>query len=202
MRRFNKRISLLLLISLLLGSLITAVSTVAGSRAAVNANQADDEDQEKGLRFRLSQALDQPEAQPTSRLVPTTVLSDVETANILKRLAPVKALAPDEQEFTLREGSLPPPRTGQMISVSFPPADVVTPPETAASGPLEVVRYSPEGAIALAPNLSINFSQPMLALSSQEEAAENVPVKLSPQPPGNWRWVGTRTLLLATSRAT
>src|ERR1700730_11144177 len=118
MRRFNKRISLLLLISLLLGSLITAVSTVAGSRAAVNANQADDEDQEKGLRFRLSQALDQPEAQPTSRLVPTTVLSDVETANILKRLAPVKALAPDEQEFTLREGSLPPPRTGQMISVS------------------------------------------------------------------------------------
>jgi len=51
-------------------------------------------------------------------------------------------------------------------------------------GPLEVVRQSPEGDVPIAPNLSVTFSQPMLAVSSQEEAAENVPVKLSPQTAG------------------
>jgi len=35
----------------------------------------------------------------------------------------------------------------------------------------------------------------MVSLSSQEEAAANVPVELSPQPPGKWRWLGTRTLV-------
>ena len=35
----------------------------------------------------------------------------------------------------------------------------------------------------------------MVSITSQEEAAETVPVKLSPQPPGKWRWVGTKTLL-------
>jgi len=58
-----------------------------------------------------------------------------------------------------------------------------------------VIRYSPEGDVTLAPNLSITFSQPMVAVSSQQEAAENIPVKLLPQPPGKWRWVGTKTLV-------
>ncbi|HEU4768931.1 MAG TPA: Ig-like domain-containing protein, partial [Pyrinomonadaceae bacterium] len=62
-------------------------------------------------------------------------------------------------------------------------------------GPLEVLRYSPEGSIPMAPELSVTFSQPMVALTSQEEAAANVPVKLTPEPPGKWRWLGTRTLI-------
>jgi hypothetical protein len=63
------------------------------------------------------------------------------------------------------------------------------------AGPLEVVRYSPEGRVPIAPELSITFSQPMVQLTSQEEAATNVPVKLTPQPPGKWRWLGTKTLI-------
>ena len=35
----------------------------------------------------------------------------------------------------------------------------------------------------------------MIAVSSQEEAAKYVPVKLSPEPTGKWRWIGTKTLL-------
>lgn len=64
-----------------------------------------------------------------------------------------------------------------------------------AAGPLEVLRYSPEGAVPMAPELSITFSQPMVELTSQDEATINVPVKLNPQPPGKWRWLGTRTLV-------
>src|SRR6185369_9412727 len=45
-----------------------------------------------------------------------------------------------------------------------------------------------------APQLTITFSRPMVALTSQEEAAANVPVQLSPEPPGKWRWLGPRTL--------
>ena len=94
MRRFNKRISLLLLISLLFSSLTAPPNSLAKGRAAANALRTDKENEEEGLRFRLSQAPDQPEAQPTSKLAPTTMLSDVETANILKRLAPIKAESP------------------------------------------------------------------------------------------------------------
>ena len=41
------------------------------------------------------------------------------------------------------------------------------------SAPLEVTRFAPEGEVALAPNLTITFSQPMVAVSSQDEAAAN-----------------------------
>src|SRR5207237_3324451 len=58
-----------------------------------------------------------------------------------------------------------------------------------------VVRSSPEREVPIAPNWSVTFSQPTVAVTSQEEAAETFPVRLSPQPPGKWRWVGTKTLL-------
>jgi uncharacterized protein YfaS (alpha-2-macroglobulin family) len=35
----------------------------------------------------------------------------------------------------------------------------------------------------------------MVAVSSRSEAAQNVPVRLTPQPAGHWRWIGTKTLL-------
>ena len=34
----------------------------------------------------------------------------------------------------------------------------------------------------------------MVAITSQEEAAKYVPVKLTPEPAGKWRWIGTKTL--------
>ncbi|MGB8510732.1 MAG: Ig-like domain-containing protein, partial [Pyrinomonadaceae bacterium] len=60
---------------------------------------------------------------------------------------------------------------------------------------LEVTRFTPEGEVELAPALSITFSQPMVAVSSQEEAAAQVPVTLTPQPAGRWRWLGAQTLV-------
>src|SRR5205807_5584169 len=60
---------------------------------------------------------------------------------------------------------------------------------------LEVLRWSPEGDVPVAPQLSITFSQPMVAVTSQTDAAATVPVTLTPTPKGKWRWIGTRTLL-------
>ena len=58
-----------------------------------------------------------------------------------------------------------------------------------------MLRYAPEGDVPLAPNLNVTFNQPMVALTSLGDlAAQDVPVKLSPQPAGKWRWIGTKTL--------
>jgi hypothetical protein len=59
-----------------------------------------------------------------------------------------------------------------------------------------VLRYSPQGAVDLAPFLSVTFDQPMVPLTSIGDlAARDVPVRLTPQPEGIWRWVGTKTLM-------
>src|SRR6185295_5237365 len=47
----------------------------------------------------------------------------------------------------------------------------------------------------LAPELSVTFSQPMVEVTSQGDAAGTVPVKLTPEPKGRWRWIGTRTIV-------
>lgn len=169
------------------------LSSLFGSKRTFG--DEDDADKEEGLRFRLSEAPEQPEAKPANKVANATVLSDAETQAILNRLPPIKAELSDEAEFALREKSLPPPRTGATVMQPFPAASEMAPPEQTTAGPLEVVRYSPEGDVPIAPNLSVTFSQPMVAITSQEEAAENVPVKLSPQPPGKWHWIGTKTLL-------
>ena len=169
-------------------------NTLALTSKPAREQDQDSEEQQAGLRFRLSKAPDQPETKPRSKVAAATPLSAFETANILKRMAPIKAEDPDELDFAVRDRTQPPLRTGDTIKVSFPATESVAPNANIASDPLEVIRYSPEGDVPLAPQLGITFSRPMVALSSQEEAAANVPVQLSPQPPGKWRWLGTRTL--------
>ena len=62
-------------------------------------------------------------------------------------------------------------------------------------GALEVLRYSPEGEIPIAPFVNITFNQPMVPLATIADlAAMDVPVQISPTLPGTWRWLGTKTL--------
>jgi hypothetical protein len=77
-----------------------------------------------------------------------------------------------------------------MIPVKFPSAEQRGTPKVNTGNTLEVVRFSPEGEVNLAPDLSVTFSQPMVAVTSQEQAAQVVPVELSPQTEGKWRWLG------------
>ncbi len=133
------------------------------------------------------------------KLAPTTKIADADARVLLGRVPNIKSDPKDKATFRLRPASQPAPRTGKTIKTQFPPAPgtggppPTTTPNTAG---LAVLRFAPEGAVPLAPHLSVTFSKPMIAVSSHADTtAAGVPVKLSPQPKGMWRWVGTRTLL-------
>jgi hypothetical protein len=108
-----------------------------------------------GLQVRLSQGTAVAQSQPVNSPAPATQLSQDDAQNVLKRLRPLKAEPSDEQDFALRDRSLPPPRTGKTITDSFPPSEKLV-RRTRAAGRLEV-RYSPEGDVPLVPQLSVTF---------------------------------------------
>ncbi len=194
MTRLKTITCLLLAFSIYLGTVAYPQKVRIAGAPATGDDSMNNE--KKGLQFRLSEGAEQSAPAPTSNVAQAAPLGEGDVQNVLKRLPPVKAEATDEQDFALREKSLPPPRTGETIKASFPPPVTASLPDQPASGTLEVLRFSPEGEVPLAPSLSVTFSQPMVALTSLEElATQNVPVRLSPETPGRWRWVGTKTLL-------
>ncbi len=151
--------------------------------------------QNGALALTLSEGAERPDevaARPVTQGMP---LSGAETQAILDRLPTLDAPASDQQAFRLPAESLPPPRTGETISETFPPTETVTQTAEVVDGPLAVLRFSPEGEIPLAPFLNVTFNQPMVPLATVEQLSEqDVPVTLSPDVPGTWRWLGTRTL--------
>ena len=137
------------------------VSTLIAS--SVTPDDASEED--AGLKFRLSEAPGQPEAKtPANRIAKASVLSESETQAVLNRLPAMKVEASDQVEFALPDKSLPPPRTGAITMQPFPATGESAPAEQNLHLPLEVVRYSPEGDVPLAPTLSVTFSQPMMEI--------------------------------------
>src|SRR5947209_2365004 len=203
MKHLRLALSLSLILFTFLGS-IPKINAAPTSKSSVSESDADEDDTQNGdsvkngLQFRLSEGAGQPERKGDVNVAPAARLSEGEVQNVLKRLPPVKAETGDDQEFAMRDRSLPPPRTGKTINVSFPSSETAPTPETKAAGPLEVLRFAPEGDVPVAPQLSITFSQPMVAVTSNDDlAAQDVPVKLTPQPAGKWRWAGTKTLLFA-----
>ncbi|HEY1553059.1 MAG TPA: Ig-like domain-containing protein, partial [Kofleriaceae bacterium] len=146
----------------------------------------------RGIDIRLSDGKQGPAAADHSKPADARLLTPIETAPLFGRMMPL-APAPTST-FALRPSSQPPPKPGETVVTSFPAAPSL-PPVQVETGELKVLRYMPEGAVPLAPQLTITFSQPMVAVTSQSDAASTVPVKLTPQPKGNWRWIGTRTLV-------
>jgi alpha-2-macroglobulin len=131
-------------------------------------------------------------------VVDGTPLDAAEIAAILERLPAWSGADELAEAFNWPAQSLPPPVAGQTIDVPFPPpsenGDPGGPGEVVA-GPLEVVRFQPEGEVAVAPFVSITFNQPMVPLGTVEQLAEaDVPATITPELPGRWQWIGTRTL--------
>lgn len=149
-----------------------------------------------GLEFRLSEGQEGAENRQVTPPVKTDPLSDGETSALIKRLPPIKEEKDDKLDFKKRAGTLPAPKTGKVVPVKFPADEQRTNPNLGdAKIPLEVLRYSPQGNVPFVSDLSVTFSQPMVAVTSQEEAAKTVPVTLSPDVKGKWRWLGTKTLI-------
>ncbi len=150
-----------------------------------------------GLDLRVSEGKLGAPAFDTSKLPPAKKLTAQEAEALLARSRPIQTDPDDQKAFALRPGSQPAPRTGNTIKGAFPPppSSLLPPAPNDAGKELKVLRWMPEGNVPLAPELSVTFSQPMVAVTSQDDAAGVQPVKLSPQPKGTWRWIGTRTIL-------
>lgn len=162
--------------------------------AAANAyrNTSEKPKEKKGLQFRVREGKpDAPKATPTP--VSAEKLNAADADSILKRL-PEMPKETEATDFKLRENSLLPPKTGTIINTKFPADESLPPPKTTEPKALEVVRFTPSGNVALIPELTVSFSQPMIAVTSQTESSENVPVTLTPAVKGKWRWLGTNTL--------
>ena len=206
MMRLQRAVALFLVLHLSLGAFSPlAVQSNAEDRSVLveessatseNVSAEDVAAGRRGLRFRLSEGM---EGTERAALNPTPVaakLTEGEAQKVLARLPPMKTNDADETDFNFREKSLPPPRTGKTTLAAFPAATERDAPDVKIIDALQVARYSPSGEVPLAPQLSVTFSQPMVAVTSHGElAVENVPVKLTPQPAGKWRWVGTKTLV-------
>lgn len=148
-----------------------------------------------GLRVNLRTVRDTPTggggSTPAPPPVAPTPLAPDAVQALLDQAPPL--VANDAEPFRLRDGSPPPPLPGVDVQEAFPSRGSVAP--DVPSGPLEVLRFAPEGDVPLAPRVSVTFDQPMIALTTQDEAAKTVPVTLDPQPEGSWRWLGTRTVV-------
>ena len=197
----RKTISFLLICVVYFGMFAPLVmrtdAQTTGKTVTLNMNQ----NLPNGLQFRLSEG--EEGAENREKQLPTKgdALSEGDTSKLLSRIPEIKTETDDKTEFAKRIGTLPAPKTGDKIPVKFPSDEERNPISVQQSKQtLEVLRFSPEGEVPLAPDLSVTFSQPMVAVTSQEEAAKFVPVEMSPQIEGNWRWLGTKTLMFDTKK--
>jgi hypothetical protein len=150
--------------------------------------------EQPGLTIELSEGREQPESVEPLPVTPGEPLTDEEIEAILARLPALVIDPGDVMDFRLPEESLPPPLTGETIDEVFPATDGGDPVQV-ETGPLEVLRFAPEGEIPIAPFVNVTFNQPMVPLTTLEDlAAEDVPVIIEPSLPGTWRWLGTKTI--------
>jgi uncharacterized protein YfaS (alpha-2-macroglobulin family) len=148
-----------------------------------------------GFLFGLSEGSPDAAQQDQAKPAKLTPLSADQVTALLKRLPEFKA-KPFNTDFAMREKSLPPPRKGDDVLSVWPPPAPGPGMATVEKQALEVLRHAPEGEVPIAPQLSVTFNQPMVAVTSHEELAKLAPpVKVTPQPEGTWRWIGTRTVL-------
>ncbi len=199
-RLLNLALTLLILLSLSLAACTPQSATAVTPEGAVRTTVSRSLDlpaaatPSPGLPIAISEGVDQPSAPEHVAQATAEPLTDIQMRAVLNRLQPLPVAPGDAREFAFPSAPLPPPRPGQTINLPFPPPTTAPPPVVAVSA-VEVLRYAPEGDVTLAPNLNVTFNQPMVALTGLGDlAAQSVPVELSPQPAGKWRWIGTKTL--------
>ena len=170
----------------------------SGQSSGVTAPDADgDGEEEPGFTITLSDGQAQPESPAPLPIAIGDPLPDEDVERVLARLPALTAEPKDAVEFKLPDEVIPPPLTGETISEPFPPVEEFQPdvidPESV--GPLEVLRFAPEGEIPIAPFVNVTFSQPMVPLATlQDLAEEDVPVQIEPALTGTWLWLGAKTL--------
>ncbi|HMX20913.1 MAG TPA: alpha-2-macroglobulin family protein [Anaerolineales bacterium] len=154
----------------------------------------DVQDDNYSILVDLSSGQSQPE---NTNPLPQATGEPLSSAEIEAILARLPALTADSaaMDFNIPQEILPPPRPGNTVEETFPPFETESGPGEVESGPLQVLRFSPEGEIPIAPFISVTFNQAMIPLGTLSDlAATDVPVTIEPPLPGTWRWLGTKTL--------
>ena len=127
-----------------------------------------------------------------------------QVAAILGRLPAWTGQGHLAQPFRWPVQTTPAPKAGKTVDITFPgpakPGGASGPgkPKESPVGPLKVLRVQPQGAVSIAPFVSITFDQPMVPLATVGQLSTvKVPVTMSPKLPGSWQWIGTSTLRFA-----
>lgn len=152
--------------------------------------------EKSGLQFRVSEADAKPTQETEKPPIKIENLSGQEADAIFRRLPQMPVETLETADFKMSSDSLKPPKAGEIIPLKFPADEnqkLPDLPET-TNETLKVERFSPSDSASLVTDLSVTFSQPMIAISSQNEVNKNVPVILTPEIKGNWRWLGANTL--------
>lgn len=145
-----------------------------------------------GIRLSEGQPL-AAEPEPV-QLVEGTELTPDEVQAVIDRLPAWAVPDTDREPFNRPPQTLLPPLVGETIDGVFPPPPTDA-PDDPTTGPLQVLRYQPEGPVDVAPFLSVTFDRPMVPLATLDQLDDaDVPVVVTPAIEGRWRWIGTRTL--------
>lgn len=154
-----------------------------------------DDDLPDGLSMTVREADHRNDAIPRERSVQGEAL-DEDTLNALfQRLEALPDPIKSQAEFALRSTSKPAPRAGETIEKTFPPDASSARPDAAQDDRFTLRRYQPEGEVDLAPKITMTFSQGVVPLTGQDDAAQRVPASISPAVEGTWRWAGTQTAI-------
>ncbi len=178
------------------------VVSIQVDTAMTNGDTGMNASDEAGLNVLLGEGQPQPQIRSDQAVSGGEPLSPEEIEAILLRLPDLPLTTDLQSDFQLAQQPVPPPRPGQTVEIPFPPDAQALPTPQTAAGPLQVLRYAPEGDIPLAPFVSVTFNQPMVPLTSLENlSAGEVPVKIEPELEGTWRWLGVQTLTFETDSA-
>jgi len=104
--------------------------------------------------------------------------------------SPLAAAAVEELLASLEPLPRPSPSPTAVAKGSPPPVALRTPPVPPEPSP-GPVRFFPEGDVKFADRVAVSFGAPVAPLG----AAPPTDWKITPDVPGSWRWLGTRTLL-------
>ena len=132
-------------------------------------------------------------AAPAAAIVAGAPLDEAAVAAVLGRLDPFTGDEAAAAPFAWPAESIARP-VGEPTDVPFPATEQVDAP-AAVPATLEVLRAQPEGAVGVAPFLTITFNQPMVPVGTIAQlAATDVPATIEPAVEGRWQWIGTSTL--------
>lgn len=135
------------------------------------------------------------DAAVTNRTVSGESVSDTERDQLLNRLEGFDAEPGDQVEFARPTDTRPPPRPLTIVDAEFPPPPTSSTPAEADDGPLEVLRFQPQGPVDTVPFISVTFSKPMVPVGTVGAVElEDVPLLIEPAIDGRWIWLGTRTV--------